>query len=57
MEEELEESKRLWTVLKDLYLKRTNISEDKLDEVYRCKLDWVLDSKQALELGVVDEVI
>lgn len=57
MEEELEESRRLWTVLKDLYLKRTNISEEKLDEVYKCKLDWVLDCNEALKLGVVDEVI
>lgn len=57
IEEELEESKRLWRVLQDLYLKRTKISQERLEEIYNSKIDWILDSKEALELGVVDEII
>jgi len=38
-------------------LERTKISKDKLQSVYDMKHDWFLDSKQALKLGVIDQIL
>jgi hypothetical protein len=35
----------------------TNISKKKLKEVYDGKVDWFIDSKEAKELSVIDEII
>jgi len=43
--------------LEKLTLENTNISKKQLKKVYKRKLDWYLESDEALELGVVDEII
>lgn len=55
--EELKESERLWRVLQDLIIEDTNITQEQLDDITSRKFDWILDSKQALELKVIDEII
>jgi ATP-dependent protease ClpP protease subunit len=57
IQEELVESQRLWTVLKELIKQDTNITEEQLVDITNRKFDWILDSKQALELKVIDEIL
>lgn len=57
MEDEVNEAKRLWSLLKSMYLEYTNITEEKLNEVYEKKIDWFISPKEALELKIVDEII
>lgn len=57
MEEEILETKRLQKIIEDHTLEKTKIDPDKLRSVYDQKRDWFIDSKQALKLGVIDEII
>ncbi len=57
MEESLEESKRLQKKIEKMVLDKTSISKDKLKQVLKNKVDWYMTSKEALRLGVVDEII
>jgi ATP-dependent Clp protease protease subunit len=57
MEEKLEETKRLQELLERLTLEKTNITAKKLERVYRTKKDWYMTAKEALKLGVVDEIV
>lgn len=57
MKETLEETKRLNDVLMGLYLKRTKLSKEKLEDLIVRKLDWHIDAETALEYGIVDEII
>lgn len=57
MEEDVEENKRLhklmWSIIKD----NTEIPEEKLDEVYKCKKDWYITSKDALKYKIISKII
>jgi ATP-dependent Clp protease protease subunit len=57
MEESLEETKRLQKVIEKITLDRTEIPKKKLREVLKNKIDWYMTAKEALELGVIDEII
>ena len=57
MKESVEQSSKLQDKLEQLTLENTNITKKKLKKVYKRKLDWYLESDEALELGVVDEII
>lgn len=57
MEESWEETKRLQKKIEKITLKRTKISEEKLEKIYNRKIDWYMSAKQALKLGVIDEII
>jgi ATP-dependent Clp protease protease subunit len=57
MEEKLEESKRLQGLLEKLTLEKTKISAKKLERVYKTKKDWYMTAKEALKLGVIDEIV
>jgi ATP-dependent Clp protease, protease subunit len=57
MEEDIAETRRLQNKIEEITLDRTKISKKKLKEVYDGKVDWFMDADQALELGVVDEII
>ena len=57
MKESVEQSSKLQDKLEKLTLENTNISKKQLKKVYKRKLDWYLESDEALELGVVDEII
>tara|TARA_R100000664_G_scaffold1674_2_gene4429 strand:+ start:3041 stop:3604 length:564 start_codon:yes stop_codon:yes gene_type:complete len=57
MEESLEETKRLQKMIEKITLARTEIPKKRLKEVLKNKVDWYMTAKEALELGVIDEVI
>ena len=57
MEESLEEAKRLQKKIEALTLKRTKITKTKLKEVLKNKVDWYMSAEEALDLGVIDEIL
>jgi ATP-dependent Clp protease protease subunit len=57
MELDLIETKRLQKMIEQITLKRTKITKQKLSEIYKQKIDWFMNAKQALQLGVIDEII
>ena len=57
MEESVEESKRLREVLFDIIEKETKIPKAKLDEVRKSRMDWFLTAEEALEYGLITEII
>ena len=57
MEERLEETKRLQKKIEELTLERTSISKKKLKDILKNKIDWYMNVEEALELGVIDEII
>lgn len=57
MEEEIEETQRLQKRIMELTVKRTKISLSLLEENFRIKKDWFMDSDTALTYGVIDEII
>jgi len=57
MEEKLEEAKRLQTQIEDYTKSRTKIAKKKLREILENKKDWYMTADEALELGVVDEIL
>ncbi len=57
MEEEFYETKRLQKLLEKITLEKTKISKKQLKKIYTHKIDWTMNSKQALRLGVIDEII
>lgn len=57
MMESVEETTRINDVLSGIIIGRTKITKEKLDEITRAKKDWIFTSEEALELGVVTEII
>jgi ATP-dependent Clp protease protease subunit len=57
MEEKFEEAKRLQTQIEDYTKSRTKIAKKKLREILENKKDWYMSADEALELGVVDEIL
>lgn len=57
IKDNVKEMERLELVDKEVILRRTKISEERLIEVYEKKIDWYLNATQAEKLGIVDEVI
>jgi ATP-dependent Clp protease protease subunit len=57
MEEEVIEAKRLQKMIEDHTLEFTKIPVDQLEKIYKRKIDWFIDSKKAIKLGIIDEVI
>tara|TARA_B100000963_G_scaffold359405_1_gene386679 strand:+ start:4157 stop:4726 length:570 start_codon:yes stop_codon:yes gene_type:complete len=57
MEESYEETKRLQEKFEKITLEKTKISKSKLKEILKYKQDWYMDAKEAVSVGVVDEII
>jgi ATP-dependent Clp protease, protease subunit len=57
MEEDIIETKRLQKMIEEHTLQKTRIDQNKLQSLYEQKKDWFIDTKQALKLGIIDEVI
>lgn len=57
LDEKLDETKRLQKFIENITLKRTKIKKDKLKEIKKSKVDWYMTPEEALELGVIDEII
>lgn len=56
-EESIEETQKLWTRIKELITKYTDITDEELEEIKSKKYDWYLWSEEAKELNVIDEII
>jgi ATP-dependent Clp protease protease subunit len=57
LEEKLEETKRLQKQLESIVREKTEISKKTLKEIFVTKKDWFMSAEEALELGVVDEIL
>ena len=57
MEEDVEETKRLQKRIEDMTIKKTKITKAKLKEIKERKIDWFMTAKEALDLGVIDEIV
>lgn len=57
MMESVEETTRVNDVLSEIIIGRTKITKKKLDEITRAKKDWIFTAEEALELGVITEII
>jgi len=57
MEEDVIETLRLQSMIEEHTLEYTKISDKKLKKVYKGKRDWFIDTKEALKLKIIDEVI
>jgi len=57
LHENIDEVDRLWELLKTIIKENTLITEETLEESYKCKKDMYFDAEEALELGVVDKIL
>lgn len=57
MENDLNESKRLQKTLWDIITSETKITQKQLDDIYEKKKDWYLSAEEALEYGLITEII
>lgn len=55
--EEVEHVKDLQSVFEGIVLDKTNITQQKLNEIKDKKIDWFIKPKEALKLKVIDEII
>lgn len=56
-EQELIEGKRLWKVYDSIVVANTNIELKTLVKVRKERKEWYLTAEQALELGIIDEIL
>ena len=57
MESDVEETKRLWILMKDIIKGHTLLTDEELDKIYIEKQDKVYTPQQALEFGICDIII
>jgi len=57
MEEVIIETKRLHKMIEEHTLKNTKITKARLKESYVAKEDWHIPVKEALKLGIIDEIV
>lgn len=57
MEESIDEGKRINKVLFDIIEKETKITHSWLKEIYNKKKDWFFTAEEALEIGLITEII
>lgn len=56
-EQELIEGRRLWKIYDEIITTNTNIPEKTLINVRKQRKEWYMTAQEALELGVIDEII
>ena len=57
MEESIDEAKRINRVIFDIIEKETKITHTWLKEIYNKKKDWFFTAEEALEIGLITEII
>lgn len=57
MEENLAEAKRLQSLFEKIIIKKTKITKSEIKNNRERKQDWFFSAKQALEKGVIDEIL
>ena len=53
----MSETKRLQKKIEEITLERTNISQKRLSEILKNKIDWYMTAEEALRLGVIDGIV
>ena len=57
MIESIEQKTVLHNMIIDYYLANTKIPKEKLDEITEKKIDYFISAEEALNLGIIDEII
>lgn len=57
IQEDLEEINRLQTIFDSIIISKTIITKKDLEDVYREKRDWYINTLTAKDLGIIDDVI
>ena len=57
MEENVEENKRLHKLMWNIFKDQTEIPEEKLDEIYKCKKDWYITAEQAKKYKIISKIV
>lgn len=57
MEDDLEETNRLWEKMKDMVKQYTKITEEELETMKREKRDWIFSAEEALKYGIIDKIL
>lgn len=57
IKERVDEDNRLSNVITNIYLEHTKFTVEKLNEIYEKKQDFYLSADEALEYGLIDEII
>ena len=56
-EQEVAEGKRLWSLYDSIVIANTKIPLKKLQQVRKEHKEWYLTAEEALELGIIDEIL
>lgn len=57
MKEDVEETEKLWTFLKEIIMKYSNITEEMLEQSRKNKTDVFYSPQELLALGGIDEIL
>jgi len=57
MEDDIEETNRLWEKMKNIVKQYTKITEEELETMKREKRDWIFSAEEALKYGIIDEIL
>lgn len=57
MKEDIEETDKLWEILKGIIKKYTKITDEQLEDMRRRKFDWYMSPQEAKELNIIDKII
>ena len=57
MEDDIDETNRLWEEMKEIVKKYTKIKEEELEQMKREKRDWIFNAKDALKYGIIDKIL
>jgi ATP-dependent Clp protease protease subunit len=55
--QEIYESNRLWKMYQNVILDNTKITRKQLDKIDKGRKEWYINAEEALELGIIDEII
>lgn len=57
LEDDIKETRRLQKLIEKMVLDKTDISKEKLKQVYREKIDWYITAAEAKKLNIIDEIL
>lgn len=56
-ERDIEYTKRQWEKSVDYYVANTKISRERIKEVYEKRINWFMDANEAIQLGIIDQIL